>query len=64
MAFCEALNPNHAVIDFSQGPILPPKLARLWLYTRTCWCCLVVGHGQALTPYTNQRGSLDRKSVV
>lgn len=64
LASCETLNLNRAVRDFSQGPIPHPKLERLWSCTRTCWCCLVAGRGQALIPYTNQRDSLMKYTLT
>lgn len=34
-----------------------PRLGPRWWSTRTCWCCLVGGHGRARTPCTSLRGS-------
>lgn len=64
MACRKNLNLNYAVIDSSQGPILPPKPERLWSCTRTCWCYLVAGHGQARILYTNPRDFLMKYTLT
>lgn len=47
-----------------QAHTLRQRPEPLWSCTKTCWCSLAAGHGQALTPCTSPRGSLTRSTPI